>query len=205
LKLISKGVASALFAGFMAAPAMASWTGTYVGLYAGQAQTEAELNAALPNLSFDGATVGVLAGAMFAAGPIALGVEGDLNYIDGSSDVGCSLGSFSCEVSMDFAGSVRVRAGVPLGPVLAYATAGVAFRNITSSSEGIIPTEDDEFLTGWTAGAGAEAAILGQVRIGVEYRHYEFGAGNDLASISLPNEYDFTADEIHVRLMIPLS
>jgi outer membrane immunogenic protein len=204
LKAIFSGLTAAVCAGMLSSTAFAGWTGTYIGLYAGQAQTEGELNSFQPNYSLDGATIGVLAGALFDAGPVVIGVEGDLNYVDGSSQVGCNLGSFSCEVEMDFSGSARVRAGVPLGPVLAYGTGGVAFRNITSSSSGLIPAEDNQFLTGWVAGAGLEASLLEQVRIGVEYRHYEFGAGNDLGSIALPNEYDLTADEIHVRLMVPL-
>jgi outer membrane immunogenic protein len=141
---------------------------------------------------------------MFDAGLLAFGVEGDLTYTDASDTSLCADPLFSCAIDLDFAGSLRGRAGTSVGPALVYATAGVAFRGITTTTTELIPTENSDFLIGWTAGAGAEFSVLDRFRLGVEYRHSAYMEANQISAAVSPGDFGLTVDEVHLRLTLPL-
>jgi outer membrane immunogenic protein len=186
-------------------PAQAGFTGLYAGGYV--AHTKGTSNwsgAARPDLSPSGKSAGILAGAMFDAGLLAVGVEGDLTYTDASDTSLCADPLFSCKVDLDFAGSLRGRAGTTLGPALLYGTAGVAFRGVSTATTELIPNESSDFLVGWTAGAGAEISAFGRFRVGLEYRHSAYGEASEISPSASPGDFDLTVDEVHFRVILPL-
>jgi outer membrane immunogenic protein len=82
-------------------------------------------------------------------------------------------------------GSLTGRVGyTPLNRLLVYAKGGVAFLDAEGSTvdtcgrsfcqQTTIDASGEEVLVGWTIGGGVEAAVAEHVRIGVEYRFYDF-------------------------------
>ena len=88
------------------------------------------------------------------------------------------------EANTDWMGSVRLRAGYCFGPILLYATGGVAFADTTvtgrdtqfffGGGDGTTRSEDSNTSVGWTVGGGLDWQALRWLRLGVEYRHSEF-------------------------------
>ena len=84
-----------------------------------------------------------------------------------------------------YSASVRTRVGLALQErILLYATAGVAFANVTAAGNytarvGIgsaaASYERTTNFTGWTAGFGAELALTEKWLLGAEYRYSDFG------------------------------
>lgn len=185
--------------------AHAGFTGAYVGAYAGQTKGTSDWSGvSRPDLTPSGASAGVLAGVMFDAGLMAVGVEADLTYTDASDTSLCADPLFSCDLDLDFAGSLRARAGTGFGPVLVYGTAGLAVRGVTTATTELIPTEESDFLIGWVAGIGAEFSVLERFRLGVEYRHSAYSEAHEISADVSPGDFGLTVDEVHVRLTLPL-
>jgi outer membrane immunogenic protein len=85
-------------------------------------------------------------------------------------------------------GSLRMRLGYAMGPVMPYITGGVAFGNIrhnynvyTSSAPYTLTGtyETTRWRTGWTLGTGVEWAFAPFWTARIEYRYTDFGRAND--------------------------
>jgi opacity protein-like surface antigen/outer membrane receptor protein involved in Fe transport len=95
--------------------------------------------------------------------------------------------------NLDWFGTVRGRLGVAVTPdVLAYGTGGLAYgevehMGIMYGSDGATPNDagnpfvNRALRAGWTAGAGIEARLAGNVTGKVEYLHLDFGYDKALA------------------------
>jgi len=105
-----------------------------------------------------------------------------------------TIGHFT---SPNWTSTVRGRVGYATGKLLVYGTGGLAIADVSQSAVyGYRPTttaavaaanpgvaygpysnfsSQDNTLTGWTVGAGAEWALNKQVSIGAEYRHSDYG------------------------------
>ena len=106
-------------------------------------------------------------------------------------------------------GSLTGRVGIPLDRLLIYAKAGVAFLDAKASTvdrcarsfcqQTAIDASGDDVLLGWTVGAGAEAAVTERVRVGVEYRFYDFELFevSGIANNALEYHQDVELDGIH--------
>ncbi len=93
---------------------------------------------------------------------------------------------------IDWFGTLRARAGWTNGPVLFYATGGLAYGHI--STDEIVQTipfltsvttagSFSQIKTGWTAGGGIEARLFGNWTGKVEYLYMDLGdvSGNVIA------------------------
>lgn len=118
-------------------------------------------------VSTTGVGAGAHAGYMLQNGQIVGGVEGDamLGSISGSGRGG--------GMSQNFLASVRVRGGWAFGNILAYGTIGPAWGSSNFNRAGF---NFDKSLQGYTLGVGAEAAVMRNVNVRAELRHYDFGA-----------------------------
>jgi outer membrane immunogenic protein len=107
-------------------------------------------------------------------------------------------------------GSLTGRVGfAPLDRLLVYAKAGVAFLDAEASTidscgrsfcgQTTIEAFGDGVLLGWTIGGGLEAAVAERVRIGVEYRFYDFESleVSGVANNFLEYRQDIELDGIH--------
>ena len=89
-----------------------------------------------------------------------------------------------------FAGDVTGRLGYTWGPALIYAKGGFAFLDIGNRMRETIfwsngtssifdGNNNDNFLTGWTVGAGLEWKVGPSWSIKAEYLHFDFSNNND--------------------------
>ena len=130
------------------------------------------------------------------------GIEGDFEYRNqrGRSATTCpgnvcnaalapldATVTASLDYRLGWVASVRGRIGTLVTPdLLAYATAGVPFGKITTSTSvagfdnaGAATTsalDSDTYRFGWTAGAGFETRLTGNWTAKVEYLHMDFGS-----------------------------
>lgn len=152
-----------------------TWSGFYVGAQLGYAWDKVSLNNVWwgagwgnPSLNRDGIVGGAHVGFLFQpAGPLVLGVEGDL---EGSSVRGSGI-----------RGSVRGRLGVTFDRALIYATGGLAWGNFRYTTIAFWPWTVDvsKTHTGWTVGGGVEYALTNNWSARLEYRYTDWGKINN--------------------------
>ena len=144
-------------------PQAAGWAGAYGGVYLGHGWAD---HGVVDSKGFNG---GVFGGYNMQSDSIVYGAEADAGYSmsDGTN------GATTAKHGMN--GALRARAGVDMGPALIYGAAGVAAAR-GKLSNGI--TDDSQTHIGWTAGAGIDAKITGNVIGRVEYRHNAYGSEN---------------------------
>ena len=142
------------------------WSGFYLGALLGYSSGETRTDDALSgDIDGDGVDGGAYAGAQWQLGNVVLGGEGDLlvSGLDGEEN--------GIAFDQGLNGSVRARAGIALDDFLLYGTGGAAVSNVElEGSDG----GEDQTLWGWTAGAGAEAALTDMVTARVEYRYTDY-------------------------------
>ena len=186
----------------IAAPAF-SWAGAYIGGQVGYGWASPKINAwtgpdaDIPgdvggNLTIkpksNGFLGGVYGGYNFDMGQnVVLGVEADAIYarMTGNQNFTNMDGEQTkYSQSLDWAGSVRARAGYAVDCFLPFVTGGVAFgrikQTINTTSLDPNPVGDDQFTskswkTGYTVGAGVDYATTDNVILRLEYRFTDFG------------------------------
>ncbi|MBC7137873.1 MAG: porin family protein [Defluviimonas sp.] len=149
--------------------APSDWTGFYSGVFLGYADDDADVDdegdIALddqPNPS--GALGGIAAGYNFQSGKWVYGIEADIAATDlnDTSSIGLpdDLPDAEFEIDINSMATLRGRVGYDMGRWMPYATAGVAAADADYTLD--TPTgsvEDDNGMTGYTVGFGAEYAI----------------------------------------------
>ncbi len=126
------------------------WTGPYIGLMGGYGWGTA-----------DGWEGGPYAGYNFQINPNwVVGLEGDFLFASRNGSA----------ASNSWDSTIRGRVGYAYDRYLFYGTGGVAFGDVKSKTNG-----QDVSKTGWTLGAGIEAAITSNVTGRLEYRHTDLG------------------------------
>jgi outer membrane immunogenic protein len=80
-----------------------------------------------------------------------------------------------------------------------YVTGGVAFGNIKANFTGLPEASSDR--TGWTVGAGIEAAVFGNVTAKLEYLYVDLDSFNcPVASCGLPTTVNFNTNIVRAGL-----
>jgi outer membrane immunogenic protein len=192
------GVGGAQAAG---APPVAyyNWSGFYVGATVGDAvgrnrTNEREWN--LPNsvfndenfhLSPSGLSGGIQGGLNWQMANWVAGIEGDLQWTGQSDKSFCGNGcnfyeGTRIDQKLPWFATARGRFGYAVDTVLFYGTAGVAVAKVetTVSPYDAPPVKYFPFGTtatksGWTAGAGIEAAVGGRWTAKIEYLYFDIG------------------------------
>jgi outer membrane immunogenic protein len=184
------------------------WSGPYLGVYGGWVDAGAGWDVAAgagEALSPEGPAGGFLAGYNWMSDGLTIGVEGNISFT-GFSDTGdCDNPVFECSVDVNALGSLRGRAGVAVGDALIYGTGGLALSVIQLGSNEVGSPVKTQVLLGWTAGAGAEFRLSEGLRLGVEYRHSNYGDASELTPNARFQDFDLDTDEVSVRLTIPLN
>ena len=164
-------------------PTFYNWTGLYLGGQVGyswgsdRASEFASVGRVPLGRSFDYSPSsfigGVHAGFNYQIGSVVLGVEGDIEAINGRDQ---RSGLF--RVEQDWQGSVRARLGYSLDRIMIYATGGVAFTKLeyayVSPLAGLTETINSS-RTGWTVGGGVDYALTDNVILGIDYRYTDYG------------------------------
>ncbi|MCX7106310.1 MAG: hypothetical protein NTV66_01875 [Methylococcales bacterium] len=161
-----------------------SWTGAYVGAHVGGLMQAGDLTlnpypgpppyhvAWNSNLNGSSAIGGLLLGYTHQINWLALGLEGDVGWMNASSNVTSGSaartnidGYTSNKLSQDINGHVRGRIGYASGPMLVFVAGGLAVTSTKLNLEGYYPSdgaiteEASQTLVGGSIGGGAEYAI----------------------------------------------
>jgi outer membrane immunogenic protein len=108
-------------------------------------------------------------------GGVVLGVEGDFQ-LTGIQDVE-ALMVYTRTINLDYFGTLRARAGVAMGSVMAYVTAGALVGQGTLQfDDGVTTYTDSQTHFGWSAGAGVEVAASDTVSIKGEVLYNDAGS-----------------------------
>jgi outer membrane immunogenic protein len=159
-----------------------TWTGAYAGANGGYGWTTSG------GVDATGGFGGGQIGYNFQTGNLVLGIEGDLAGADVSQTIpGFGL-PFTTTFTNDALASLRGRAGVAYGSWLFYGTAGAgwAHEKISGNILGV-PFAGNQWVTGWTAGAGVEWAFAPNWSTKFEYLHYGPGTAPNPFGTPVPN------------------
>jgi outer membrane immunogenic protein len=166
-----------------AAPVIVSpvynWTGGYVGLFGGYGWGNSSFSAPLATSSFNlsGGTFGGTLGYNWQVNQAVFGVEGDLGWSNIRGSAPC--GALNCSTRNSWLGTVRGRAGIAVDQYMPYVTGGFAFGDVKTSVSGF--SDSSATKTGWTLGAGVEAALAGPWTAKLEYLYVDLGRGSSVA------------------------
>ncbi|MGA3117430.1 MAG: outer membrane protein [Syntrophobacteraceae bacterium] len=190
-----------------------NWTGFYAGLNTGMAINDSGYTLSpsgsfltnplyiptnglitdsgnLGNVAF---TIGAQLGYNYQVGCFVYGLETDFNYdgTDNTSYVNRPLASplsgnivHTVQQKVDFFGTLRARFGyTPADRFLVYGTGGLAYGNVSSSSNVAFTSSGDNYSgsssglqAGWTLGAGSEYALTKCWSVKLEYLYIDLGS-----------------------------
>jgi outer membrane immunogenic protein len=167
-----------------AASAGFSWAGFYAGVSAGSglSQSTATTNEVRgsEDLAGSGLAATVQGGYNFIVFPNWIaGVEGDISYLGIKRSLTVNESS-ALGVDADWYGTIRGRLGYSTGPALLYLTSGVAFVGVENNFD-VSPGSffsSRSIATGWTVGAGIEAALAKNWSAKSEYLFVNAGSQN---------------------------
>ena len=164
-----------------AAPAAAQWDGLYAG-GTGTITPGSVIDGFDDSNALMGGMFGAQLGYRFQLGPAVAGVEAD--YLFGET----AYTSPDRKISIDQIGTIRANLGMPIGPLLTYATAGVAFaRANVEDNSGPTSLLDENSHFGLTVGGGAELLVTSNLSVRGEYQFMQLGT--ESYDVSTP-EYD---------------
>lgn len=183
-----------------------NWTGLYFGGYVGLAHGLWTVDF-YRNNNHGHAEEG--ADGFAGGGFIGYNYQLPNNFVIGvETDLGATTASQSNDIfdndtslaSYGLIGSIRGRAGYAIDRMLVYATAGLAYANITNTIQkgrnaGEQVVWEDQLTPGYTLGAGLEYAVTDRWTMRAEYLYSNFG------SVTLINQDGNRADfanELHV-------
>jgi len=179
--------------------AVYDWSGFYIGINGGWAQTNDRRSDPVFGLigdsSPDGGTVGGQVGYRWQSGPWVFGLEAQGNWADLSGSTVNLLGlpGDAVRSKMDAFGLFTGQVGYAWNNVLLYAKGGAAVtdRNYEFTTAGLT-TASTGYETRWspTVGAGIEFGFASNWSLGVEYNHI-FEDRHD-ASFNSPGFAPFT-------------
>jgi opacity protein-like surface antigen len=193
------------------------WRGLYGGVHVGgMSATDAFAPIGFPDSGWIGippSTVtnprGWVAGGQYGysdqIGAIVFGFEQDLML--GAPAVTAAGGGFQTlghsstftqTQKIDWLSTLRGRLGVTaIDRTLIYATAGVAFADVTTTSNLLFPGflnafsgTSNDFRVGWTAGAGVEYALTEELSARLEYLYFDVGGSAVVAQMNFPTSFE---------------
>ena len=140
-----------------------SWVGPYLGGTLGYEWGNVSNNPTNPS----GVAGGVEGGFNWQHGNFVYGAEADFD-LSGAEDTFAPW-----QFSNPWFGTLRGRAGVAVGNVLIYGTAGLAYGELTADTAGNLSESHTSF--GWTAGGGAEVGLTPHWSAKAEWLYLDFG------------------------------
>jgi outer membrane immunogenic protein len=154
-------------------PAYANWTGFYVGINGGYGFGSSDWSGAAISTSPKGPVVGGTLGYNLQTGVWVWGVEGDIDWSDIKGDAACGIDS--CQTRNDWLATVRGRVGYAgWSGLMPYITGGAAAGDI-KATESVLGSATKTRI-GWTAGAGLEYAVWGNLSVKGEYLYVDLGS-----------------------------
>jgi outer membrane immunogenic protein len=151
-----------------------NWTGFYIGVNGGGGFGSSNWDST-GSRDVSGGLIGGTIGYNYQFGQVVAGIEGDVDWsgINGTTNNSCPPG---CKTSNTWLATVRGRLGYAADRFMPFITGGAAFGNIEASIPGLAQTSSDN--SGWTLGAGLEAALAPNWTAKVEYLYVDLGSFN---------------------------
>lgn len=152
-----------------------NWAGGYTGVFLGYGMDSAAFGDDAgqdfdDDAELDGVIGGLTGGWNFQTGNWVYGVEADIAAMDQSDSIEDSLTGDEYSADLNWMATLRGRVGYDMGNWMPYATAGVAAVGAEYDVETAAGSEDDEnTMTGYTVGLGAEYALSDQWSMKGEY------------------------------------
>jgi outer membrane immunogenic protein len=169
-----------------AAPSAYNWTGCFVGINGGGAASDnawqplggAVLATTNPNGLFGGGQIG----CDYQAGPLVVGIEGQVDWIN-AKNAALSQGGTPFEVRSEFRtlGTVAARIGYAFDRILPYAKVGLAGARYwqeldAAAGPALAPFfGGNQKVFGIAAGAGVEVAVFSNLSFKAEYTFASLG------------------------------
>lgn len=159
------------------------WSGFYAGLNAGytsgQATSVGAITGVTTNVPVSGGLLGATLGFNAQIDSFVLGIEGDIAWSGATGTAPCTANpAFNCQGNLSWLGTIKGRAGVAVDSLLFFGTAGLAAggttANIIPAALGLTNTYSGT-MTGWTVGAGVEAAVTDAITVKAEYQYLSMG------------------------------
>jgi outer membrane immunogenic protein len=180
------------------------WNGYYLGLNIGYSWGEDQIDwslAGFPATSDTGRMNGVIGG--FQSGinlqignwVYGMEIDGQWSGQKGTTTnclVTCAIASVEGTRELDWLGTARSRIGLSPSPFtyLIYLTGGVAYGQVRaaynlSTPAGVVANFGyNNGRLGWTAGAGIEVAVIGDLSVKLEYLYVDLGKSFAVANIA---------------------
>ena len=173
---LSLSITTAVFAADMSYPnnyytaraplTASSWAGPYLGATVGYEWGDVDNSPTHPS----GAAGGIEAGYNWQFGNFIGGAEADIN-LSAADDTFAPW-----QFSNPWFGTVRGRAGVAIGNVLVFGTAGIAYGSLDAQTAGNLSETHTSF--GWTAGGGIEVGFAPHWSAKAEWLYLDFADRN---------------------------
>lgn len=129
-------------------------------------------------------------------------MEADGSWADITGTGSCGADQHACGGGIEALGTVRGRLGIdagsfggPFGPVLLYATGGLAVGDV-HGWDSLHGGSGSSVLAGWTVGAGVEVMFAKNWSAKLEYLHVDLGDHNIFSAVPPYPEYVTTKANI---------
>jgi outer membrane immunogenic protein len=145
-------------------------------------------------IDLNGVLAGGTAGYNYQFGSnIVVGIENDFSWSSNSGSANLVppfMTGMTYTTTQAWLDTLRVRAGYTWNKVLLYGTGGAAFANeellLCDPAPGGCGSQS-RIVAGWTAGMGAEYALMDHWSVKLEYLHAEFSAHYPLITTAILN------------------
>jgi outer membrane immunogenic protein len=198
--LIAATAAAALYSAPTLAepPSVFNWSGFYIGVNGGELSSKTK--GVLATFPVDGfmpgsvsvGTAGLHGGFQGQWGSIVAGVEGGFNaalsdkFGSTPPSVGttpCFYGSHTCDGRTNDLLTVGGRLGWALNNLLFYGSGGFAYGGVEVrggpfAAGSTVIDDSTTHHSGWYGGAGIEYALMNNLTVGVDWKHFELGHSN---------------------------
>ena len=168
------------------APAYApvfTWTGVYGGLNGGYGFGSLKGNGNAFGGDPSGGLIGGTVGYNYQYNQLVVGLEADFDYASiGNSQT--SAGPLTTRTNMNFADTIRGRAGYAIGRTLFFVTGGYAGGNVHTTvydTPRNFYAANSNYLNGYALGAGVEYAFMPNLSGKVEYLYTDLGQAYNFA------------------------
>jgi outer membrane immunogenic protein len=192
-----------------AVPVAYDWTGGYIGLNAGAAWNNSNVDilvGATP-FSLDGDdtvfTGGVEAGYNWQMDSFVMGLETDFNYLGFHADQDfVAAAPVSLDIKENWFGTVRGRLGFAADNLLFYGTGGLAYGNAKVEACTVVAgcNSESNVNWGWTVGAGMEYALDQSWIIGAEYLYVDLGNPDVSCGVGCNGDADVAFSVVRAKL-----
>jgi outer membrane immunogenic protein len=213
------------------------WSGFYIGAHAGHdwaawdgtIETTAGCTGTCPTAGYDDPTHtldgrgwlgGGQAGINLQSGAFVYGIEADISGGDLDARGRFATDRYnpwvwdkSFHTSIDYFGTLRLRAGLATGPVLPYLTGGLAWARTSADLavaqshlpdvvDGVSHASVHEDHLGWTIGTGIEWKLASNVSLKAEYLYMDLGRERYLFKGTTFTDAPFATDSFPADLTV---